>query len=71
MSIADCIWSSWSSWSICTKTCDGGTRTSNRTINEAELDGGKICDGPESRIEDCNTDPCPGPEVVHKYSGNL
>ena len=71
ISIGDCTWSSWSFWSECTKTCDVGKRTANRTITEVELDGGKICEGPKSRIEECNTDPCPGFEDVDKYSGKV
>ena len=54
----DCIWSSWNTWAECSRPCSGGKRTSNRTIITAELDGGNICEGEDSRTEDCNTDPC-------------
>eukprot|EP01012_Entosiphon_sulcatum_P049575 TRINITY_DN6820_c0_g1_i6.p1 TRINITY_DN6820_c0_g1~~TRINITY_DN6820_c0_g1_i6.p1 ORF type:complete len:7637 (+),score=112.47 TRINITY_DN6820_c0_g1_i6:5459-28369(+) len=55
-----CIVSSWSVWSPCTKTCDGGTRSRTRTILRASSRGAAC---PElEQYEECNTQVCTGNE---------
>ena len=56
----DCSWSPWYPWSRCSKSCDGGNRTSTRTISVVAYNGGKDCEGNDTRVEECNSDPCPG-----------
>ena len=56
----DCSWSPWYAWSKCSKTCGGGERVSNRTISVVAHNGGKECEGIDSRMEECNTETCFG-----------
>ena len=56
----DGIWSSWTQWTSCSKTCSNGTRTRNRTCsNPPPQYGGKICSGNSSDIKYCNLRSCP------------
>ena len=57
----DCSWSPWYAWSECSKTCDGGNRTANRTISVEAYNGGKECDGNDTKVEECNTEKCADP----------
>ena len=56
----NCEWSSWSSFSPCTKTCGGGTRHETRHITSTEnLEKyGGTCSGTFERTKDCNTKSC-------------
>ncbi|KAL4226916.1 hypothetical protein ACF0H5_014894 [Mactra antiquata] len=53
-------WSDWSSWSVCTLTCESGTHTRNRTClyPDASLHGEK-CQGDSNQTDSCNTQHCP------------
>ena len=52
-------WSAWSDWSSCTKLCGTGTQRSQRTCTQPAPDhGGRECRGKDSRMRDCNTEPC-------------
>ena len=55
----DCIWGLWKSWSACTKSCGGGTRTKNRTKSITEAYGG-TCLGNWTETQECNEQNCPG-----------
>ena len=59
----DCIWGTWESWSPCTKTCGGGTRTKNRTKSITEAYGG-TCFGNWTETQACNEQNCPGTFVI-------
>ena len=48
-------WGEWGSWSSCTRTCNTGRQTRNRTCN-----GGDDCAGDSTETRDCNTQACPG-----------
>lgn len=54
----DCAWSSWSKFSLCSKTCDAGTMSRKRT-KAPESNGGKPCTGDEEESNFCNTQGCP------------
>ena len=58
-------YSMWSQWTLCTKTCGGGTRVRERTCTDPPPAGnGKGCahlGGPEEQ-EKCNEDACPDRE---------
>jgi len=57
----DCELSEWSTWSGCSKACNGGTQRKMRTIATEKQADGK-CWGPQSkkrlRFKDCNTFSC-------------
>lgn len=53
----DCKVEDWSSWTKCSATCGGGTKTRGRGIVQ-EI-GGAVCPALEEK-ESCNTDQCPG-----------
>ncbi|KAM4705238.1 SCO-spondin-like [Rhinophrynus dorsalis] len=52
-------WSTWSSWSECTATCDSGIQTRNRSCSRPlPSHGGADCRGPQIQTRECNTQPC-------------
>ena len=53
-------WGSWSSFSPCSSTCGGGTRTRTRECKDS-TDGGAECEGESSQSVTCNTEECPYP----------
>lgn len=54
----DCVVSSYSAWSACSKSCGSGIRTKTRKIQVNTLNGGKACPV-LSQLETCNTQSCP------------
>nr|CAB3265966.1 semaphorin-5B-like [Phallusia mammillata] len=54
---------SWSdyTWSTCSQSCGGGTRTGVRECIDGDVGQG-TCIGPVSTTEMCNTEDCPPPE---------
>lgn len=58
----DCEWGSWSQWTDCTKSCDGGDQSRHRSIFIPPSGGGKQCAALEStsEIRSCSTQPCLG-----------
>lgn len=54
-------WSNWGSWSACSRTCNGGTRSRLRTCV-----GGSNCQGSNIQEEPCNRQSCP--QVVPRWS---
>lgn len=51
----------WSSWTICSATCNGGMRKRTRTCtNPVPQNGGQPCTDNASDLEQCSTDACPG-----------
>ena len=55
----DCDWDEWQP-GICSKECGGGMRTNKRDKIQAELYGGKPCEGNTTFEEECNAQECPG-----------
>ena len=54
--------SSWSLFSVCSKSCGNGKKTRTRTCsNPIPRNGGRNCSalGPLKEVRDCNTFPCP------------
>ncbi|XP_076315975.1 hemicentin-1-like [Tachypleus tridentatus] len=52
-------WSSWSEWSVCSVTCDRGTRERTRECNDpAPQHGGRVCAGDATQIEECHPGAC-------------
>lgn len=50
--------SEWTTWSSCTKSCDGGNRTRTRTCTPPQR-GGKSCSGQLIERNQCNKAKCP------------
>ena len=55
----DCEVEDWSSWTKCSATCGGGTKTRGRGVVQEATNGGAVCPALEEK-ESCNTDQCPG-----------
>ena len=69
----DCpIWTDWSDWSPCTRSCGGGKRVKTRQCVLPETLGKEklrlFCPGDEEVIEDCNTERCPVPGQWTEWS---
>uniref|UniRef100_A0A8C3XYG7 Hemicentin-1 n=1 Tax=Catharus ustulatus TaxID=91951 RepID=A0A8C3XYG7_CATUS len=53
-------WSPWSSWSACSMSCGGGSRQRTRHCSDpAPQFGGHKCEGTDTQMDFCNSDPCP------------
>ncbi|ESN93354.1 hypothetical protein HELRODRAFT_89118, partial [Helobdella robusta] len=50
-------WSTWSMWTACSRTCDGGTQERRRVCRQPEY-GGLACVGDPNQLKKCNTHPC-------------
>ena len=55
----DCEVENWSTWSECSGTCDGGTKTRTKRVVQYAKYGGKACPDLEERLL-CNADSCKG-----------
>lgn len=55
----NCIWSEWLEWSSCSKSCDGGERTRERSRLQVAQNGGANCIGDQKEQPKCNTQACP------------
>eukprot|EP00440_Ansanella_granifera_P010536 gb/GFBE01011429.1/.p1 GENE.gb/GFBE01011429.1/~~gb/GFBE01011429.1/.p1 ORF type:complete len:1322 (+),score=241.23 gb/GFBE01011429.1/:1-3966(+) len=55
----DCVWSVWTAWSECSKSCNGGSQDRSRLKSPVEQDGGRPCEGQSTEERECNTDGCP------------
>jgi len=53
-------YTNWGEWSVCTKTCGGGTRTRSRTCT-----GGSDCDGPSEETGPCEEQCCPNDPMAN------
>jgi hypothetical protein len=63
----DCVMSEWSTWSKCTKECEGGVQGKTRAIITKPKNGGKFCDTvQESRS--CNTGSCDRDCTLHDWT---
>lgn len=50
----------WSEYSMCTKSCENGTKFRYRNCtNPAPQHGGRKCEGPTLEVVNCNTHKCP------------
>eukprot|EP00929_Paragymnodinium_shiwhaense_P050191 TRINITY_DN25294_c0_g2_i1.p1 TRINITY_DN25294_c0_g2~~TRINITY_DN25294_c0_g2_i1.p1 ORF type:complete len:1607 (+),score=365.13 TRINITY_DN25294_c0_g2_i1:131-4951(+) len=66
----DCALSSWSSWTDCSATCDGGEQGRVRQIDEMPQYGGKPCDGGLSEVRECGRSRCHGPTPTNCAFGD-
>ncbi|CAE7251463.1 SSPO [Symbiodinium natans] len=49
----DCEWGTWSEWSNCTASCNGGTHTRQREVAVPVDGGGKTCSGNRTEVGVC------------------
>nr|XP_033816119.1 hemicentin-1 isoform X1 [Geotrypetes seraphini] len=53
-------WGPWSSWGMCSRTCNGGQMRRYRTCdNPRPASGGRACAGADTQTQRCSTDVCP------------
>ncbi|XP_033639811.1 SCO-spondin-like [Asterias rubens] len=58
--ICDGGWSTWSPWSMCNASCNGGVTVRSRSCSmPPPSNGGAGCEGESMETEECNVDPCP------------
>ncbi|XP_053393892.1 SCO-spondin-like isoform X2 [Mercenaria mercenaria] len=58
-------WFPWSEWTLCTVTCNSGSRYRNRTCDwESYGDLTDACQGPKEEVGHCHTFPCE-PLAIH------
>uniref|UniRef100_H9GNM8 SCO-spondin n=1 Tax=Anolis carolinensis TaxID=28377 RepID=H9GNM8_ANOCA len=56
-----CGWSTWTSWSSCSRSCNVGTRRRFRSSSDPPASaGGQPCQGSNVEIEFCSLQPCQG-----------
>jgi hypothetical protein len=55
-------WSVWSDWSMCSRTCDRGTKYRQRRCQQPRH-GGATCRGDNKQIMDCYQEPCYGNQL--------
>ena len=54
------VYTAWTEFSACDKTCGGGLQRRTRSCsNPAPANGGKQCEGPSEETQACNATPCP------------
>lgn len=52
-------WSVWNQWSECSAQCNSGLRTRTRSCSNPKPQcNGAPCNGSDSQVEPCNTQPC-------------
>ena len=61
--LVDCTWDAWVIGQ-CSTTCGGGIQTDNREKYQEELYGGNPCEGNSTRQTVCNTNACPGIQMI-------
>jgi hypothetical protein len=62
----DCVMAPWSVWSVCSKTCAGGSQKRYRDINRDVAHGGAACHT-QNDVRSCNESPCPIDCVVSAW----
>ena len=64
----DCVLSSWSKWTECTKPCHGGVQNRSKSVLVPATAGGTPCDGHRAVQQECNTKACPVDCVLSDWS---
>mmetsp|Transcript_5820 Transcript_5820/g.13861 ORF Transcript_5820/g.13861 Transcript_5820/m.13861 type:complete len:1591 (+) Transcript_5820:108-4880(+) len=54
----NCVLGDWTTWTECSKTCEGGQTSRTREIATPAANGGAACDGTLQETEGCNTQDC-------------
>ena len=58
--LVNCLWSSWSDWSSCSKTCGGGVKERSKQVKTPAQNGGSQCQGSAKQTDSCNDQTCLG-----------
>ena len=58
--VVDCLWSTWSDWTPCSKTCGDGVKDKSRQVQTPAQNTGAPCNGPTRQVKSCNDQDCPG-----------
>jgi len=56
---SDCVMQEWSPWSICSKSCGGGTHVRARVVLMNPINGGAACPTALSDVGTCRNEECP------------
>ncbi|KAF0028165.1 hypothetical protein F2P81_019252 [Scophthalmus maximus] len=65
-------WSSWGSWTQCSRDCSRGIRSRKRACSNPEpKHGGQTCLGPPQEYQECNVTPCPDFNLFHMIAVGL
>eukprot|EP00927_Polykrikos_kofoidii_P015879 TRINITY_DN17114_c0_g1_i1.p1 TRINITY_DN17114_c0_g1~~TRINITY_DN17114_c0_g1_i1.p1 ORF type:complete len:1608 (+),score=202.77 TRINITY_DN17114_c0_g1_i1:84-4907(+) len=57
--VTDCKWGQWDGWSVCSKSCGGGSAQRGRIVEVAPAAGGKACPAKnKTEVSSCNTQSC-------------
>eukprot|EP00106_Octopus_bimaculoides_P010008 XP_014777450.1 PREDICTED: A disintegrin and metalloproteinase with thrombospondin motifs 6-like [Octopus bimaculoides] len=57
-------WSEWTSWTNCSRMCNGGVESSEKHCNNPKpKHGGRYCIGRRKKYRSCNTHDCPAGET--------
>ena len=66
------VWTPWSPWVSCSRSCGGGTRSRTRScINRSQFSASAVCRGPRSRTQRCNINVCPSKDYRYKLKMRL
>lgn len=62
-------WTTWESWTSCTRSCESGTQLRVRNCSQpAPQNGGKFCPGQMREERACNTQACPGKSLLNPFA---
>ncbi|XP_063406740.1 netrin receptor UNC5A-like [Mytilus trossulus] len=62
--VIDGSWSKWTTWTDCTRRCNGGLKERVRSCdNPSPINGGSHCNGTSTEADLCNTISCSGIET--------
>lgn len=56
----DCVLEDWTMWSACSQSCDGGSQTRTRGIQQQPSNFGKPCEDALDEVQPCSLAPCSG-----------
>lgn len=66
------VWTSWSPWRSCSRSCGDGTRSRMRNcINRSQFSASAVCQGPRSGTQRCNSNVCPSKDYRNKLKMRL
>ena len=55
----NCQWGQWGAWTKCSKSCNSGYETRQRTIAQQANASGEPCTGEPTQTQQCNAQSCP------------